>query len=552
VKQTLLAVFLLVTILACGPEPWPTNTIARWDGGSANLEQIEALSGNIPEDARSGEPLVRFYENAARELCIRDVLIGEAADPGDTHVSASDREMVRRQIVVRSWVSDEIAPSIEVTEEETREFHTAHPDMSRRPERRLVSHIFVRAGNPEEISAASSILLSVRARVDAGESFAAVADEISESETRDVGGVLGWVTRGQLQQDAENAIFSQKPGGISDPVAVHGGLAIFEVSQIFEAKEFPFEDVRLQIVQHLAQQKTIERLAELTENSSLPPGVLAIDETELMGLLESGSDDDIVYRDDGVKLDLEAWRKRLTGGTADQQKMQLLEFLKTQRLYALVERSGYLDNVERRKSIEETAQNLIDDRLATTIAIEWMKDSVAGKTHELQRWFDENHLRYQSPMELDLEHVVAPFDGDPKVVGDALRTAAAKYEAGKLETGAPEIPGSSYIRRQVTMAFLDNTSPRLRAALIGLEPPGCAPVLRFESELHLWCMAGRREPQPLTFEEAKEQVVGDYIAAHEQEVYAQLKAEILDQSGFEFNEAYAREVLHVAPEEPTG
>ncbi len=61
-------------------------------------------------------------------------------------------------------------------------------------------------------------------RLEQGEDMAAVARELSLDEsTREQGGDMGWVPRGALDDQLEQAAFSLSPGGTSRPVQARGG-----------------------------------------------------------------------------------------------------------------------------------------------------------------------------------------------------------------------------------------------------------------------------------------------------------------------------------------
>ena len=542
-RTAVTVVGLLVLHAACRPS-WPPGTVARWDGGSIDLKGIELYLKEKLDSAQAGEDLVRQYREAAREICARKQLLHEQGADVGSRFDAADRELTRRRITVAAFVTNRLKPEAEITPEEIQAYYAANPGYSHRPERRFIEHIFRRTGDETKGASAQEVLAEVRARYLDGDSFQSLAVEYSQSATGVYGGGLGLVARGDLHQAAEDAVFALEIDEISKPVQVHGGLAVFVVTQIYPAKDFPLEDVSHQIEQQLRQDKLRRRLDAIAEEARQPPGVRAVPEDEFLEALESDDPEAILYSDNGLEITVDDWRRRQTRGTAEAQLAQYTDFLRLQNVYHFIVADGFLDEAGRRTMINERFDEDLNSQLVNIIVRERLIEEATRDRQALLAWYDDNRERNQSQIELLINLMVVAPKNEIEVLDDSLRAIGSNYTGGDLEQAAHSIQGAAVSRAWVYIDSLDAYPPRVKASILTVKTPGCTPVFNIAGALHLFCLEERKEPKQLSFEEAYERVVEDYVAANQQEIYEKIRSEILDDANFEFNENRVREVLH--------
>ena len=189
-------------------EPGPT--LAEWNGGSVTQSELDAWIRQLPVAARrapiEGAARRTWYEGHLRARALQEMLLARAAERGAAHLER----------VADSEPAPVTTPA--------------------RAERRWVEHWYRRARDPAALADARAELRRLAERLAAGEPFASLAREHSESQSRHVGGVLGWLGSEQLPRPAADVVFSLRPGILSEPVVVGPGLHVFRVGQVLPAR----------------------------------------------------------------------------------------------------------------------------------------------------------------------------------------------------------------------------------------------------------------------------------------------------------------------------
>jgi len=140
-------------------------------------------------------------------------------------------------------------PTIEITEDELKEYFETNKESFDQAEQVKASHILV---EDEETAK------EVKKKLDEGGDFEELSNEYSTDEVAKAeGGDLGWIESGDANWDADflEGAFALEKGQISEPVKSQFGYHIIKVTDKKEAKEATYEDVKDTVKEALLEEK---------------------------------------------------------------------------------------------------------------------------------------------------------------------------------------------------------------------------------------------------------------------------------------------------------
>jgi len=151
-----------------------------------------------------------------------------------------------------------LASRVSVSDDEQRAYYQSNLDKYHIDDRVHVAHIlFKTVGKTDaEISEIEKTAETVDQKAKHGGDFAALAKQYSEDTTKDQGGELGWIVRGQTVPEFEQAAFTLPVGSISDLVRTQYGFHIIHVIERQMARTQSFDEVKADIAAALQTEKT--------------------------------------------------------------------------------------------------------------------------------------------------------------------------------------------------------------------------------------------------------------------------------------------------------
>jgi foldase protein PrsA len=176
-----------------------------------------------------------------------------------------------------SRIEKKVGKGAKISESDVRKYYEMHQSTYGKPEAKDL--LVVLTKTEAEANKAKQ-------EIESGKSFASVAKARSiEPTSKNNGGQINGVARGQEEKSLETAIFSAKENVLSGPVKTPFGSYIFEVKKTIPAVTEPFSKVQKEIKQSLAAHRQQTRMSAFLkafqkrwrEQTDCPPGYVVED-----------------------------------------------------------------------------------------------------------------------------------------------------------------------------------------------------------------------------------------------------------------------------------
>jgi len=177
-------------------------------------------------------------------------------------------ELLKRRLLIRKYIEQALKEK-PVEEAELRDYYEKNSERFVIPEKRKLSHIVVRTEQEAQ---------KLLAEVKEGKDFGLLAEQNNTDATKKKKGDLGWVKKGIMVKEFDDAAFQLKKGEMSGIVKTRFGYHIIRMEDIKAQEQKKFEDVKADIRKKLEQQKVQELESQLKDtygvkvNEELIPG----------------------------------------------------------------------------------------------------------------------------------------------------------------------------------------------------------------------------------------------------------------------------------------
>jgi len=191
----------------------------------------------------------------------------------------------RIQVAYVELSQADLMSEVDITDADVREFYEQRQNQYRTEEERRVSHVLVEYSTENAEQKAQEAL----AKIEAGESFAEVAEQYSDDTfSAEAGGDLEWVEQGMMDEAFDDATFAlENVGDTTRLVETSFGYHIIKLTDLRAGTVTPFDEVKDEVRQQLVEQQVEDRyfklqqqLAEISfeQPDTLEPAAEAINE----------------------------------------------------------------------------------------------------------------------------------------------------------------------------------------------------------------------------------------------------------------------------------
>ena len=228
----------------------------------------EALNMIIDErlQLQEGKKLGFVVDEEAIDAAMKDIAYNNGIEEGQLEQMleregrslTSYRNHIRDQILISKISRFEIGNRVKVSDKEVNHYYREHQKEFWQDGKVRARHIlFITERNTSETNRKAKLQQAniVLDQLRKGKDFAELAIEYSEDVSASDGGDVGFVVRGKMVREFEEAVFSLNPGQISDIVETEYGYHIIKVEEIVKGKTLTLKDAKERISRILAMEK---------------------------------------------------------------------------------------------------------------------------------------------------------------------------------------------------------------------------------------------------------------------------------------------------------
>ncbi|RJR40866.1 MAG: peptidylprolyl isomerase [Desulfobacteraceae bacterium] len=226
------------------------------------LSQESRKKGIKVEESVIGDRLKALKSSFPDEKAYADALSKDKMTESDL------KARIEKGLLIQELVTREVVQKVTVSPEESKAFYDSNPDAFKQPEQVHASHILVKVepkASDAEKKKARKEIGDILKKLKKGEDFAALAKQHSACPSKEKGGDLGFMGRGQTVKPFEDAAFALKPGETSGIVETEFGYHIVRVVEKKQERVVPYEEAQQSLDKHLKDVKVQTEVSRYIE-----------------------------------------------------------------------------------------------------------------------------------------------------------------------------------------------------------------------------------------------------------------------------------------------
>ncbi len=178
------------------------------------------------------------------------------------------KRQMRETITLQKVIGRDVTSRLDLSDDALRiEYERQKEKYYAVPEETQVAEIVLKfdSSDSEARQKAVARVEGIRARIKAGTPFADLAREASEGTTRERGGELGTVAKGELVEALDAGIFTNPPAEYPAPVLTADSIHLFHVTNRKPAGYKPFSEVKEDLRKRISDELYEKRFTEYME-----------------------------------------------------------------------------------------------------------------------------------------------------------------------------------------------------------------------------------------------------------------------------------------------
>jgi parvulin-like peptidyl-prolyl isomerase len=507
------------------------SILARYSTGEITVSELENYIIKLAPNERwnSSYDVLDWYKSKINQLITEESLLEEADLIGVQNYPDFKRKASELE---RNFLSSEYIATFtynnSIDESQLKSYYDEKRDQFVYPEKRYVYHIF--KSNTKNNN--RQLLEKIRNRAVNGENFSLLAEKYSDSESRHKKGMLGMVQRGDLSEDFDKIVFSLNKHEISTIQETRDGFHVFYISDILEAQTYTFESVKNIIQQKLQKQNYLDFINSIISNIKKPEPYNIFSLEELKEAVQK-RDLNVQVLTIGNYIFL---LSDLIKSIQENQKALDLNDLPSIHLYLrevgyreLIYQYRLDDNnqINKNKTLEDLKQKL---KLETIMATK-LRVYLNQNPEIINQYYDQNKLRFASPVLLDIERIIFPKSIKNSIMPD-LESAVIGLNKGEFTTnqiierynGITESLGFLNIKQ------LKRIDPEAVKFAFRLDVEEYSPPYSLLDKHVIIKLNDRKETviQPLAL--IRDSVIEQYLFDNSSEIFSKIKENILENS----------------------